>query len=191
MVSVSRGVCPVEWRWRVLLSCRLGVCGPACTPPRCVQASTAVMSCTVSLPWSCGVRVRVCVCAVRVVGYPASAPPSSAMRMGACRGGGWHCGWWVAWWWKGGCVVGIPVCDTSLPRSCVGLPFPVCMVVLLDGGGGVCCGAPSSDWILPFALSCPLRVVLFLFCLVCGGMVQCEMRCGGVCYEWRGVCYVV
>lgn len=46
----------------------------------------------------------------------------------------------------------------------------------------MCCDALSSDWILPLTLSssllcCPVpsRIVSFLFCLVCGGMMQCEI----------------
>lgn len=60
--------------WRVLLSC----C--ALLPVRCVV---------------CGWWV--CVCGVRVVGYPLSAPPLVVVVGGDIVVVGWHGGWWVAW----------------------------------------------------------------------------------------------
>lgn len=56
--------------------------------------------------------------------------------------------------------------------------------------------SPCSDWILPFMLSsslpccsAPSRIVLFFFCLVCGGMMQCEM--GRAVCVMNGGCDVV
>lgn len=140
-----------------------GVC--CCCPAQCggvahallipLQYSSVLLSCRVLLPAGCVVWVRVRVCAVRVVGYPLSAPPSS-----------W---WWVGPSLKGGvCVVvgGMMMegrgavllaspSNVGVPRLCVGVPLVVYLVALLNGGSGVCCDAPSSDWVLPLALSCP------------------------------------
>lgn len=57
-----------------------------------------------------------------------------------------------------------------------------------------CVLSPCSDWVSPFTLSpsfprCPVSscIVPFLFCLVCGGMMQCEMG-GAVRVMNGGVC---
>ena len=55
---------------------------PCLAYPSAVLVSTAVVSCTVRC-WVCGVWVGVCLCAVRVVGYPPLAPPLVVMV-------GWH-----------------------------------------------------------------------------------------------------
>ena len=43
------------------------------------------------------VWVWVSLCAVGVVGYPLSAPPSQWRWVGPSWMVGWHSGWWVAW----------------------------------------------------------------------------------------------
>ena len=115
------------------------------------------------------------VCAVRVVGYPLSAPPSSWWRVGPLWMVGRHSGWWVAWRGKGGCATDSP--------SCAWCPPSVRVAVPLSGGSGVLCvvpvfgsDPPSCIVLLPFALSVPSRIVpaLLLFCVavfVVGGEV--------------------
>ena len=57
---------------------------PMPSTPSAYCESTAVVSCVCRV---CGVWWCVSVCAVRVVGYPLTAPPRD--------GGGWGCrGWW-------------------------------------------------------------------------------------------------
>lgn len=54
-----------------------------------------VVHCPLPGPVVCGWWV--CVCAVRVVGYPLSAPPLVVVVGGAVADGGVPLWWWVAW----------------------------------------------------------------------------------------------
>lgn len=81
---------------------------------------------------------------------------------------------------KGGSVTDSPS-NVGVPRLCVGVPLLVCLVVLLNGGCGVCCGVPCLGWVrhlcivsAPLALSVSSRIVLpsfffFVWCRVCCG----------------------
>ena len=126
-----------------------------------LQCWRVLLSCRVVFFAGChGVWVVVCVCAVRVVGYPLSAPPSSwwwvgpSWMVGGIMDGGWHS--------EGRAAVLLTPVECWCPRLCVGVPLVVYPVALLNGGSGVCCDALSSGWVrapcivlLPFALSSP------------------------------------
>lgn len=91
MVSILL-VHSIEWRWCVLLpACTVRWCGPCPVYPSAVLMSTAVVSHTVPLPGVWCSAGSVCVCAVRVVGYPLCATPLSWWWVGAIVDGGWHC----------------------------------------------------------------------------------------------------
>ena len=54
----------------------------------------------------------------------------------------------------------------GVPRLLCWCPPSVCVVAVLNGGGGVCCDAPCLDWVrhlcvvmLPFALSCSFYII--------------------------------
>lgn len=117
----------VEWRWCVLLlSCPVQWCGSYPTHPIAVLISTAVVSCTV-LCRVCGVCGCVCVCAVRVVGYPLSTPPSQWWRVGPS----WMVGGMVS---EGRLCCRPPRLVRGVPRLRVGVPLVVYPVALLNGG---------------------------------------------------------
>ena len=141
----------VEWRWCVLLlSCPVRWCGSCPAHPVAVLASTAVVSCTVRCQCVvCGWWV--CVCAVRVVGYPLSAPPSSLWVVGAVVGEGRLC-----------CRPPCLVCGVPLLR--VGVPLVVYPVALLNGG--VVCAVVPCLRIGSGALHCPIPSCIVLFPLV-------------------------
>ena len=172
MVSILLGV----WNGGGCCCCSTPVqwCGSRPTHPTAVLISTAVMSCTVPCQ-VCGVRV-VGVCLWCSCGGVSSVrSPLTVVEGGAIVDGGVPLWWWVAWQVKGGSVDGPPVCVLASPSL-------VREVALLKGGGCAASDAPSSDWILPLTLfsslrRCPVpsRIVSSLFCLVCGGMMQCEM----------------
>ena len=74
-------------------------------------------------------------------------------------GGGWgRRGWWGAVVVVGGMASEGRLCcwPSRLARWC---PPPVCVVVSLKGGSGVCCAAPCSDWVWHLELSVPLHIV--------------------------------
>lgn len=106
----------------------------------------------------------VCVCAVRVVGYPLSAPPSSWWWVGPSWMVGWHSGWWVAWWVKGGSVTDSPSCAWCPPSVCWRPPCRLpCGPVEWRGVVGVCCpcvriGPPPSHCSRP---SCVVSSIPF------------------------------
>lgn len=155
--------------WRVLLSCR----------------ALPLAGCVV-----CGWRV--CVCAVRVVGYPLRAPPSrwwwvGPLWMVGCRcGGGWH--------GEGRAAVLLDSpSNVGVPRLRVGVPLVVYSVALLNDGRGMRCDALSSDWVWHLALSVPLHVVRsprivpvpFLSCVavfVVGGEVRWVWLCSALLF---------
>ena len=72
----------------------------------------------------------------------------------------------------------------GVPRLRVGAPLVVYPVALLNGGGGVCCDALSSDWVWRLALSCSPsrcrfpRIVLVPF-LSCVAVFVVGGECGG------------
>jgi hypothetical protein len=142
----------VEWRWCVLpLSCPVLWCGSCPTHPIAVLASTAVRVVYCPLPGAVVCGWWVCVCAVRVVGYPLCAPPSQWWRVGPLWMVGCCRGWWVAWWVKGGSVTDSP--------SNVGVPLVVYPVALLNGVRCMCCDALSSDWAGTLHCPTPSRIV--------------------------------
>ena len=80
-----------------------------------------------------------------------------------------------------------PPVECRRPRLCVAPPLVVYPVALLNGGSGVCCAAPCSDWVWHLVLSVPLHIVLvplvsflFLFCLVLSCLLWVG-KCGGAC----------
>lgn len=143
--------------WRVLLSCRVLF--------HCRVCGVWVVS--VCLWCSCGGVSSVC-------------SPLVVVEGGAVVDGG------VPLWVVGGMVSEGRLCCWS-PRLVCGVPLVVYPVALLNGGSGVCCDAPCSDWVWHLALSCspshcpvPLVSFPFLFCL-CGVVfvVGGEVRWGG------------
>lgn len=140
----------------LLLSCPVQRCGSCPTHPTAVLASTAVMSCTV--------RCRVlrcvggvCVCGVRVMGYPLSAPPSSWWRVGPS--------WMVGGMVSEGRQYGVdpPVCVLASPSCSRGGPVEW-------RGVACCCDALSSDWVLPFTLPLSLYVAFASLPFVCAAL---------------------
>lgn len=128
-------------------------------------------------------------CAVCVVGYPLSAPPSQwwwvgpLWMVGGIADGGWH--------GEGRAAVLLTPRRMLASPSCVWCPPSVCVVVLLNGGGGVsCCSpvsccpssssqcSPSLNWIRHLILFSPLciafpRVVLSASSSCCRVAVVC------------------
>ena len=156
-----------------------GVC--CCCPAQCSgvarallippQYSSVLRSCRALFIAGCGVWVSVCVCAVRVVGYPLSALPLVVVVGGAIVDGGRHGEWRAV------------VLLTS--PSCVWCPPSVREVGPLkggDGGGDVprlrvappssrC--SPSCVALFPLCCSIPPCVAViplpFVWCCVCCG----------------------
>lgn len=82
---------------------------------------------------------------------------------------------------KGGSVAGLPV-ECWRPRLCVGVPLVVYSVALLNGGSGMCCDAPSSDWSGTLCcLASPCIVLPLLVLCVVGGEVRWCVVCGVWC----------
>ena len=115
-----------------------------------------------------------CVCVVRVVGYPLSAPPSSWWRVGPSWMVGCCCGGGAAWWRRGGrCCTDSPVRYRCPPPRSHGGPVEwreVAGCVLSRAG----IGSSPSHCSRPFMLSS----LLFRLCVavfVVGG----EVRWGG------------
>ena len=141
MVSIFLGV----WNGGGVCCCpaRCGGAARALLIPAAVLASTAVMSCTVTCR-VCGVWWWVCVCGVRVVGYPLSAPPLVVVEGGAVVDGG------VPLWMVGGMVsegrqcCRLPRLVCGVPRLCVGVPSFVRSVAMLKGGGVCAVLSPVS-----------------------------------------------
>ena len=162
----------VEWRWcaaAVLPQCS-GVARALLIPLQCWRV---LLSCRAlffarycAVVW-CGV-----VCVVFVWwGILCPLPPR--------RGGGWgHRGWWGAVVVVGGMVSEGRLC-CWLPRFVRGVPLVVHPVVLLNGGGGMCCDAPSSNRVRHFALSyspsyCPVPLCVLCHSIVGLGLCHCD-----------------
>ena len=174
----------VEWRWcALLLSCPVQWCGLV---PYSSHCSTHQYCCHVvhcSLPGVWCVGVCLCVCGVRVVGYPLSALPLVVVEGGAIVDGGWH--------GEGRATV-LPASPSNVgvPRLCVGVPLVVHSVALLNGGGGMCCAALSSDWVRHLVLSYSLSYCLAplpLLCVCCHSIVGLGLcLCDRVVSLWNG-----
>lgn len=117
-----------------------------------VTTAARVVYCSLLGVWR--VWVSVSVRAVRVVGYPLRAPPSSWWWVGPSWMGGWHC---VVGWHgdgrAGAATLTLPS-DVGVPLVQHWRPLRVCMVVLLNGGGGACCGVPVFGLGWHLALLC-------------------------------------
>lgn len=77
-------------------------------------------------------------------------------------GPSWTVGWHdeVGWHGEGRAVVLLDSpSNVGVPRLCVDVPPVVYSVALLNGGSGMCCDAPSSDWVRHLVLSAPLLIV--------------------------------
>ena len=166
----------VEWRWCVLLlSCPVQWCGSCPTYPIAVLASTAVMSCIV--------HCRVCGVWVVSVCLWCSCGGVSSVRPPPRRGGGWgYRGWWGGMVSEGRLCCWPPRLVCGVPRPCVGVPFVVYPVALLNGGVCVLC-CPPVFGLYPPSLHCPyFSLVLssppssFVCCRVC-----CVWDCVVVC----------
>lgn len=174
----SSSVCAaVEWRWCVLLLSRpVSVVQPV---PYSSHCSTGEYCCRVAYCYLPGVWCvgGVCsVCGVCAVGYPLCVPPSRWWRVGLSWMVGWHCsGGWHSFGRAGGVTA-------SLPYVCWCPPF-VCVVAVLNGGGGI------VRWGVPvFGLGAASCVVLLLLCYPTLQCVCCHSIVGlGVCLCDRGV----
>lgn len=125
----------------------------ACTPPpRCIRVLRRVVHC--------------CLPGARCVG--GECPSVLFVWWGILRllpprrGGGWgYRGWWGVWLVVGGMAMEgrwcqwLPVLSLLASLSACWCPPRVCVVAVLNGGSGVCCDAPCSDWVRHLALSCP------------------------------------
>ena len=80
----------------------------------------------------------------------------------------------------------------TLPSACWCPPL-VCMVVLLNGGSGVRCDAPYSDWVWHLALPCSPLLCPALRCVRCHSIVDLVWcLCGRVVSLWNrgdGLCW--
>lgn len=193
----SSAVWCVEWRGVRAATGLPSACSLGHVLPIPVQYSSLLLSCRVlSRCRVCGVVRCVCLCGVRVVGYPMSIPPSRWWWVGPS----WMVGWHGEVGWHGDGRAGA-VRVTLL--SNVGAPSSTRMVVLLNGGGGVFVVSPCSDW--GWHLRCPrsllccpaLPFLLLHLCVCCHAIVGlwwclCVMVVslwnGGVC---DGVCGLV
>lgn len=165
MVSVLLGVWCREWRWCVLLLvCPTPACAAYAIYSQCILLSTA--SCHALFSAWCVVCAGECVSVLLcVVGYPSMTLPHSWWWVGPLWMVGWHgeVGW--HWWMKGGyCSVDLPVCVLVSPCLVSASPCRS-LVVLLNGGGGMCCGVPvfglglaSCVVMLPLCVALPFAV---------------------------------
>ena len=124
-----------------------------------------------------------------MVGYPLCAPPSSWWWVGPSRKGGRV----VVGGWHGEGRAAVLL----TPRLCVGLPLcrlPCGLIECRGVVGSVL--SPCSDWVLPFTLSCPSRIVQspFSLCVCCHSIVGLGVcLCDRVVSLWNsgdGLCGV-
>lgn len=137
------GWCPSllgVWNGGGVCCCWSGPVRVARALPIPVRYSSVLQSCRVLCAAGCVVcGWWMCVCGVRVVGYPLCAPPSQwwwvgpSWMVGCVADGGWHS--------SGRAVLSMatPSVITDLPVCVLVSPLLVCVVVPLNGGGGVVC----------------------------------------------------